>query len=73
MLRALTPKERKDIFKKTGFTIMNYPAERSEEFMWEILEKVTPEKEYASFKEEEEAAAEIVRLTYSVSEKDEKN
>ncbi len=73
MLRALTPKERKEIFKETGFTVMNYPAERTEEFMWKILEKVTPKKVYKTFKEEEEAAAEIIRLTYSVSEEDEKN
>jgi len=73
MLRALTPKERKEIFKECGYTPMNYPADKQEEFMWKLLEIVTPDKEYKSFDEEQEAAAEIIRLTYSVSEEDEKN
>jgi hypothetical protein len=72
-LRGLTPKERKEIFKKLGFTLLNTPLEKSEEVSWAVLDIVVPDKEFETFKEEQEAANTIINLTYGIGEEDSKN
>lgn len=73
MSRGLTPKERKELYKKTGVTLMNFSEEKFEELMILVNEMVAPEKEFKDFKEETDFFNEVVKLTYSVSEADEKN
>ena len=73
MARGLTPKERKEVFKQTNSTLTNFSEERFEEIMMIVNEMVSPDKEFKDFKEETDFFNEIVKLTYSVSETDEKN
>lgn len=73
MVRGLTPKERKELFKKTNSTLTNFSEERFEEIMMIVNEMVAPDKEFENFKAETDFFNEIVKLTYSVSEQDEKN
>lgn len=72
-VRGLTPKERKQVFEKTGFTLTNMPEDRFEEVMWCVLEIVCPDVEFEDFKAESEAFNEVITKTYGVSEKDAKN
>jgi hypothetical protein len=73
MVRGLTPKERKEVFKQTGCTLTNFSEEKFEEIMLFVNELVAPDKEFKDFKEESDFFSEVIKLTYSVSEADEKN
>lgn len=73
MVRGLTPKERKEVFKQTNSTLTNFSEERFEEIMMIVNEMIAPDKEFKDFKEETDFFNEVVKLTYAVSEADEKN
>ncbi len=73
MVRGLTPKERKEVFKETGCTLTNFSEERFEELMMKVNEIVAPDKDFKNFKEESDFFNEVVKMTYSVTEKEEKN
>lgn len=73
MVRGLTPKERKEVYKKTNNTITNFSEECFEEIVMIVNEMVAPDKEFETFKEEVDFYNEIVKLTWTVSETDEKN
>ena len=72
-MRGLTSLERRELLSKTGYTLTNFEEGSFEKVMMATIDMVYPEKPPETFDLENKAFEEIIKLTYSVSEKDAKN
>lgn len=75
-VRAITPKERRELAKDKIFLLNIQGSGREEEIMYRVLDMVLTPKEVESvesFDEESELFSKIINITYGLEEEDSKN